>query len=56
MSDYKREEDAHVSYVYYLVDEIHGRKYTVDGSSNSVRMIEYLPTFEERKLRCTSTP
>jgi len=52
MTDYKKEGDAHVSYVYYLIDEVHGSKYTVDGSSNLITMIEYLPTLDERKFRC----
>ena len=56
MTDYKKKRDPHVMYIYYLVDEIRGSKYTVDENSNLVTMIEYLPTLCEHKFRCKSNP
>lgn len=56
MTDYKKEQDPHVMYIYYLVDEIRGSKYTVDEGSNSITMIEYFPTLDERRFRCKSNP
>jgi hypothetical protein len=52
ITDYKKERDPEVNYVYYLVDEIRGSKYTVDDSSNLITMIEYFPTLAEQGFRC----
>jgi hypothetical protein len=57
MSDYKREMDTHVMYIYYLIDEylideIRGIRYTVDGSSNLVTLIEYYPALDDHKYHC----